>query len=209
MLLLLCYATHALLLRTNVRASEPPRLRDIRVVSPQARIMSHPTNHNSIYLNRCISGPLSSHHLLSRLLRAPLLVSLSEVNRPSLFVLLFVWVRSCADGDDGDDADNKDLGVGDCAPHRGRGGWIKGGEGRGRSECGISRCSSGDVRGRKNSFYFFPRACVRVRTCCMGGWVVWLRCGGCGAVAAVPVGGASGVGDAWPGAWLSGWVGGL
>lgn len=65
MLLLLCYATHALLLRTNVRASEPPRLRDIRVVSPQARIMSHPTSHNSIYLNRCISGPLSSHHLLS------------------------------------------------------------------------------------------------------------------------------------------------
>lgn len=98
-------------------------------------------------------------------------------------VLLFVWFARA----DGDDADKRSgSGRLRAAPHHGWGGWIKGGEGRGRSECGISRCSSGDVRGRKNSFYFFPRACVpcvrvRVRTCYVGGWcgvvaVWWRRC---------------------------------
>ena len=67
-------------------------------------------------------------------------------------------------------------------------------EGRGRSKCGISRCSSGDVRGRRTSI--FPSWCVRgcvlrcVQWSC--GWLavrcVALRC-------------------QWGGdAWLAGWV---
>jgi hypothetical protein len=62
------------------------------------------------------------------------------------------------------------------------------------------------VRGRpraKELLLFFP-SCVRACACERVMWVggaVWMPCGGGGA-SGVPVV----VGDAWPSAWLSGWV---
>ena len=104
----------------------------------------------------------------------------------------------------------KDLGVGDCAPRRTMDGGAGSREGRGGdvASAGYRAVRPGTSEGERTpSIFSLVRACRACACACervmwVGG-AVWLPCGGCGA-SGVPVV----VGDAWPSAWLSGWVGG-
>ena len=192
-----CYATHTLTAadeRPNVRASETPRY--TRGFSAGAHHVC--PNHNSISIGASLCPPLIHSS-------SPVLLSLSEVNRPSLFVfcclfgLLVLMAMMLI----------KDLGVGDCAPRRTMDGGAGSREGRGGdvASAGYRAVRPGTSEGERTpSIFSLVRACRACACACervmwVGG-AVWLPCGGGGA-SGVPVV----VGDAWPSAWLSGWVG--